>query len=189
MNVAFARELNFPTLLGEGQPFGCYDDMFAGWASKVVADHLGMGFKSGTQYIYHNKLSNPFVDLKKEYQGLEWQEEMIRFFADEVKLMKLANTHVKAYLELANAIKERFVSTNPYFQLLGESMLKWTQIWDGVSVGYINPVPSRMLNSSVQLNTLLDTYIPSVLQQLCQTKNPEHVSHHQTQRHKLSQRP
>jgi reversibly glycosylated polypeptide/UDP-arabinopyranose mutase len=44
--------------------------MFAGWASKVIADHLGFGVKSGAPYIFHNKASNPFTNLKKEYMGL-----------------------------------------------------------------------------------------------------------------------
>ena len=47
--------------------------MFAGWASKVVADHVGMGCKSGAPYARHDKASNPFVNLEKEYMGLEWQ--------------------------------------------------------------------------------------------------------------------
>ena len=42
MNVAFDRELIGPAfmqgLMGDGQPWARYDDMFAGWASKVVAD-------------------------------------------------------------------------------------------------------------------------------------------------------
>eukprot|EP00804_Cyclotella_cryptica_P022070 CCRYP_019735-RB/>CCRYP_019735-RB protein AED:0.00 eAED:0.00 QI:81/1/1/1/1/1/2/1040/700 len=155
MNVAFARELIGPAfmqgLMGEGQPWGRYDDMFAGWASKVVADHLGVGVKSGTPYIYRNKLSNPFMNLKKEYKGLEWQEEMIRFFADDVKLSKESNTPLKAYVELANLITRRFASTNPYFQRLGDSMVKWTKIWHEVSMGSIKPVPSRMSNFSVPL--------------------------------------
>jgi len=41
--------------------------MWAGWASKTVADHLGVGSKSGHPYIKHNKASNPFTNLMKEY--------------------------------------------------------------------------------------------------------------------------
>jgi len=54
--------------MGVGQPWGRYDDMWAGWASKVVADHLGLGSKSGHPYIKHNKASNPFTNLMKEYK-------------------------------------------------------------------------------------------------------------------------
>ena len=51
MNVAFDRELIgaafMQGLMGDGQPWARYDDMFAGWASKVVIDHIGAGVKSG----------------------------------------------------------------------------------------------------------------------------------------------
>ena len=87
MNVAFSRELIGPAfmqgLMGDGQPWARYDDMFAGWASKAVADHFGVGVKSGQPYIKHNKASNPFTNLRKEYKGLWWQEDVIRFFSDE----------------------------------------------------------------------------------------------------------
>ena len=62
--------------------------------------------------------------MKKEYKGLEWQEEMIRFFANDVSLSKQANTANKAYAELAIIIKNKFASTNPYFERLAESMIK-----------------------------------------------------------------
>ena len=70
MNVAFDRELIGPAmmqgLMGDGQPWARYDDMFSGWAAKSIADHLGVGIKSGMPYIRHDKASNPFVNLKKE---------------------------------------------------------------------------------------------------------------------------
>lgn len=49
MNLAFNRELIGPAmyfgLMGDGQPIGRYDDMWAGWCIKV--DALNM-------YIYQN---------------------------------------------------------------------------------------------------------------------------------------
>ena len=147
MNVAFSRKLIGPAfmqgLMGEGQPWARYDDMFAGWASKVVTDHLGVGVKSGKPYIFHNKLSNPFVNLKKEYMGLEWQEDIIRFFANEVVLSPNANTPTKAYVELANQVRKRFSPVNPYFDRMAESMIVWTQIWSRVEDGSLTPIPSR----------------------------------------------
>lgn len=135
--------------------------MFAGWASKVVADHLGVGVKSGKPYIYHNKLSNPFINLKKEYKGLEWQEDMIRFFANDVRLSKQANTPIKAYVELANLIKARFRKTNPYFERMGESMIIWTQLWQAVGSGEIKPVPSRVSDASVKKHFLPINLFPT----------------------------
>ncbi|GLT69241.1 hypothetical protein SLA2020_414070 [Shorea laevis] len=43
MNLAFNRELIGPAmyfgLMGDGQPIGRYDDMWAGWCAKVICDH------------------------------------------------------------------------------------------------------------------------------------------------------
>jgi reversibly glycosylated polypeptide/UDP-arabinopyranose mutase len=80
MNLAFDRDLIGPAmyfgLMGEGQPWGRYDDMWAGWCVKVICDHLGLGGKTGLPYIWHSKASNPFVNLKKEYKGIFWQVRM-----------------------------------------------------------------------------------------------------------------
>ena len=77
MNLAFDRTLIGPAmyfgLMGHGQPVGRYDDMWAGWCSKVICDHLGLGVKSGLPYVWHSKASNPFNNLKKEYKGIFWQ--------------------------------------------------------------------------------------------------------------------
>lgn len=59
--------------MGEGQPIGRYDDMWAGWCSKVICDHMGVGSKTGLPYVWHSKASNPFVNLRKEYKGIFWQ--------------------------------------------------------------------------------------------------------------------
>ncbi|CAA2968555.1 alpha-1,4-glucan- synthase [UDP-forming] [Olea europaea subsp. europaea] len=84
MNLAFNRDLigaaMYFGLMGDGQLIGQYDDMWAGWCIKVICDHLGLGVKTGFPYIWHSKASIPFVNLKKEYHGIFWQEEIIPFF-------------------------------------------------------------------------------------------------------------
>jgi reversibly glycosylated polypeptide/UDP-arabinopyranose mutase len=54
----------------------------AKWSNvlQVICDHLGLGVKTGLPYIYHSKASNPFTNLRKEYKGIFWQEEIIPFF-------------------------------------------------------------------------------------------------------------
>ena len=47
---------------------------------KVICDHLSLGVKTGLPYIWHSKASDPFVNLRKEYKGIFWQEEIIPFF-------------------------------------------------------------------------------------------------------------
>ena len=90
---------------------------WAGWASKVVADHLGLGSKTGHPYIKHNKASNPFTNLMKEYKGLEWQEDVTRFL-DTVQLSQAAAREAgTAYIELSWRVHETLGKLNPYFQV------------------------------------------------------------------------
>ena len=107
MNLAFDRDLIGPAmyfgLMGEGQPWGRYDDMWAGWCVKVIADHLGLGVKTGLPYIWHSKASNPFVNLRKEYKGIFWQEEIIPFF-QQVTFSAECTTVYACYLELAEKV-------------------------------------------------------------------------------------
>ena len=155
MNVAFNRELLGPALMqglmGVGQPWGRYDDMFSGWASKVVADHLGLGTKSGAPYIFHNKASNPFTNLAKEYMGLEWQEEVIRFF-DSVRLTSL--TAEDSYIELANLVESNLAHLSPYFSRLAEAMRLWVGFWRDRAADRLRAIPSRSSATEKSLKTL-----------------------------------
>ena len=146
MNVAFARQRIGPAfmqgLMGDDQPWARYDDMFAGWASKVVADHLGMGVKSGQPYIRHNKASNPFTNLKKEYKGLWWQERIIRFFMN-VSFSTAVKTAGQAYRELAGQIEAHLLQVHPYFGRLASAMRTWILVWDKAANGTVVFNPSR----------------------------------------------
>jgi hypothetical protein len=202
MNLAFDRELIGPAmyfgLMGDGQPIGRYDDMWAGWCTKVhkmfflqklhrryvcecklysliamnssvyavhrasyksmltdtmlcsvtlypaavlvvlntfarftqvITDHLSLGIKTGLPYIWHSKASNPFVNLKKEYNGIFWQEELIPFF-QSVALPKEATTVQKCYLELAKQVKAKLGKVDGYFLKLADAMVTWIEAWD-----------------------------------------------------------
>jgi reversibly glycosylated polypeptide/UDP-arabinopyranose mutase len=146
MNVAFDRARIGPAfmqgLMGDGQPWARYDDMFAGWASKVVGDHLGFGTKSGAPYIHHNKASNPFTNLKKEYKGLFWQETVIDFF-NQVALSEASDTAVKAYVELAALVRRDLTGLHEYFGRLATAMEKWTMFWEKAEAGILTFEPSR----------------------------------------------
>lgn len=70
---------------------------------QVICDHLHLGVKTGLPYIWHSKASNPFVNLKKEYKGIFWQEDIIPFFQN-VKFSKESTTVKQCYLELADKV-------------------------------------------------------------------------------------
>ncbi|KAK6133627.1 hypothetical protein DH2020_032537 [Rehmannia glutinosa] len=133
MNLAFNRDLIGPAmyfgLMGDGQPIGRYDDMWAGWCTKVICDHLNLGVKTGLPYIWHSKASNPFVNLKKEYKGIYWQEDIIPFF-QSVVLPKECTTVQQCYLELAKMVKAKLSSIDPYFTKLADEMVTWIEAWD-----------------------------------------------------------
>ncbi|CAL9243023.1 unnamed protein product [Arabidopsis halleri] len=152
MNLAFNRELVGPAmyfgLMGEGQPISRYDDMWAGWAAKVVCDHLGFGVKTGLPYLWHSKASNPFVNLKKEHKGLHWQEDMVPFFQN-LRLSKESDTAAKCYMELSKMTKEKLTKVDPYFEKLADAMVTWIEAWEELNPPVKNEA-SEELNPPVK---------------------------------------
>ncbi|RRT48859.1 hypothetical protein B296_00049284, partial [Ensete ventricosum] len=95
----------------------------------VICDHLGLGVKTGLPYIWHSKASNPFVNLKKEYKGIYWQEELIPFFQTAV-LPNECTTVQNCYLELSKQVKTKLGKVDDYFNKLADAMATWIQAWD-----------------------------------------------------------
>jgi reversibly glycosylated polypeptide / UDP-arabinopyranose mutase len=95
----------------------------------VICDHLNLGVKTGLPYIWHSKASNPFVNLKKEYNGIFWQEDIIPFF-QSVVLPKNCTTIQKCYIALAEQVKEKLGAVDPYFAKLSDAMVTWIEAWD-----------------------------------------------------------
>jgi reversibly glycosylated polypeptide/UDP-arabinopyranose mutase len=133
MNLAFDRELVGPAmwfgLQGEGQPLGRYDDMWAGWCSKVVCDHLGYGCKTGLPYVSHSKASDPLVNLRKEYKGIFWQERLVPFFQTLSPPAELT-TAADVYLWIADRVEEELVELDAeYFPRVAAGMRDWIAAW------------------------------------------------------------
>jgi len=132
MNLAFNRELIGPAMyfgsFGEGQSIGRYEDMWAGWCVKVICDHMGYGVKTGLPYVWHSKASNPFANLKNEYQGIYFQEEMIPFF-ESVRFPKEYTTIEQCYTELSKQVREKLGKVDPYYAKLADSMATWIEAW------------------------------------------------------------
>ncbi|KAI4995297.1 hypothetical protein ZWY2020_035200 [Hordeum vulgare] len=98
-------------------------------ATKVITYHLSLGIKTGLPYIWHSKASNPFVNLKKEYNDILWLEELIPFF-QSVTLSKEGTTVQKCYLELAKQVKVKLDKVDGYFNKLADAMVTWIEAWD-----------------------------------------------------------
>lgn len=131
MNLAFDRDLIGPAmyfgLMGEGYPWGRYDDMWAGWCSKVICDHLEYGVKTGRPYIRHEKASHWKSNFQKERNGIVWQEEIIPFF-EGVELTE--DSVVGCYYELADSVEAELTELDDYFDELAEAMRIWASLWE-----------------------------------------------------------
>ena len=95
----------------------------------MICDHMGWGVKTGLPYIWHSKASNPFVNLKKEYNGIYWQEELIPFF-QSLRIPKECTTVQQCYLELSEQVKAKLGKVDPYFLKLADAMITWIEAWD-----------------------------------------------------------
>jgi len=108
---------------------------------QVICDHLGLGVKTGLPYIYHSKASNPFVNLKKEYNGIFWQEECIPFFQN-VALPKDCTSVQKCYLELAKQVKDKLGKIDGYFVKLSDAMITWIEAWEELNSSPSAAIPN-----------------------------------------------
>ncbi|KAE8684001.1 UDP-arabinopyranose mutase 3 [Hibiscus syriacus] len=100
-----------------------------GLQEEVICDHLGLGVKTGLPYIWHSKASNPFVNLKKEYKGIYWQEELIPF-CQSVTLPKDCTTVQQCYIEISKQVKAKLSKVDDYFNTLAGGMVTWIEAWD-----------------------------------------------------------
>ncbi|KAK7311222.1 hypothetical protein RJT34_09225 [Clitoria ternatea] len=108
----------------------------------VISDYLGLGVKTGLPYIWHNKASNPFLNLKKKYKGIYWQEELIPFF-QSVSLPKECTTVQKCYIGLFRQVKAKLGKVDDYFNKLADTMVTWIEAWKE-----LNPPKSDALPNS-----------------------------------------
>ncbi|CAF4409086.1 unnamed protein product, partial [Adineta steineri] len=106
----------------------------------------------GAPYIEHHKASNPFVNLKKEYMGFFWQEDIIAFF-QQVRFPSSMKTPEGCYLELAKMIRSQLTHLHPYFYRLAEAMEIWVRLWNQAQKGTIRFQPSRRSRSDISTNT------------------------------------
>ncbi|KAK7861546.1 putative udp-arabinopyranose mutase 1, partial [Quercus suber] len=115
----------FPFSLCEGVPttVSQFKDMvtcIVGWL--VVCDHLGLGVNTSLPYLWHSKTSNPFFNLKTEYN------ELIPFF--QSVLSKESITPQKCYMELSKLVKDKLSKLDLLFNMLVDAMVTWIEVWE-----------------------------------------------------------
>ena len=100
--------------------------------------------KTGLPYIFHSKASNPFTNLRKEYKGIFWQEEIIPFFQSAV-IPQECTTVQQCYKELSKQVKDKLAKIDPYFDQLADAMITWIDAWDE-----LNPPSSKLPNGNAK---------------------------------------
>lgn len=130
MNLAFRRELipamYFP-LMGEGQPFGRFDDIWAGVISQRICRHLRLPVSVGEPHVEHSRASDPFVNLKKEAPGVAVHEYLWRI-VDECQFD--GSDALDSVQELSSHLR---CQADEYVIRLGEALAVWASLFSGGS--------------------------------------------------------
>jgi len=132
MNLAWRREMTpcmYFMLMGSVWPFDRFGDIWCGLFMKKVADHLGYRVCSGYPCIWHERASDPFVNLRKEAPGLPVHEELWRRIANTT-ISREAHTVGDAYASLIDNMVFDGLPEKDYWAKLSEAI----RIWIGLCV-------------------------------------------------------
>jgi hypothetical protein len=134
MNFSFKRKATpalYFLLQGPDYPFDRFDDIWAGIFFKKITDHLEYAIFSGTPSVRHDKLTDPFVAIRKETNGLEVNEWL---WCEVDKIVLTENSFKKCYIELANGLKKsKYIAASQYseyFVKLVEAMIIWAELFN-----------------------------------------------------------
>ena len=124
MNFCFKREvaiLSYFPLMGDGQPYNRFDDIWFGIIFKKVCDHLNYYITAGRPFVKHEKASDPFVNLIKEAPGIKMNETFWEYI-EKINL-KSQQPH-ECMLEICTAL---YQEKDPYLKKLGQAISIWAQ--------------------------------------------------------------
>ena len=129
MNLAFRPEavpaLYF-LLMGKGEPYDRFGDIWSGVFVKKIADHLGWAINSGSPAIEHQRASNVWANLRKEAPGLEVNEDL---WAAVDSVVLTGEDFATCYAELADCLAAVDSGDREYFQRLREAMTIWSSLF------------------------------------------------------------
>lgn len=122
MNFCFKREvapMTYFPLMGEGQPYRRFDDIWFGILFKKIADHLGYYVTCGHPFVEHRKASHPLVNLVKEAPGIQMNETFWQI-VDQIELY--SNSPRDCMFEIGEAL---FTESDEYIRRLGQAVMIW----------------------------------------------------------------
>lgn len=126
MNLAWRAALTpamYFLLMGQGEPYDRFGDIWCGVAAKRICDHLLLGVNSGRPLVRHQRASNVWANLRKEAAGLAVNEEYWQA-VDRVHLN--GSTVAGCYRELG----ERLSLTGDYWDRLKRAMCEWAALYE-----------------------------------------------------------
>jgi reversibly glycosylated polypeptide / UDP-arabinopyranose mutase len=124
MNTAFRVEalpLMYMPLMGQGQPYDRFEDIWSGILLKKVCDQLGWLVTAGTPVVEHRRASDPFRNLVKEAAGIGRNET---FWQDVDGVQFQCNSSGDCMNELAAALAS---NEDPHTRQLGKAIPVWVK--------------------------------------------------------------
>ena len=126
MNLSFKRAaipMMYFLLMGKGERFDRFGDIWCGLFAKKISDHLGYAMSSGTPSVHHERASNVWNNFDKEHSGLPVNEEFWQV-VDKIRLKK--NSITACYVELAQGLKGK---VNKDIDKIADAMMAWGRLY------------------------------------------------------------
>jgi reversibly glycosylated polypeptide / UDP-arabinopyranose mutase len=126
MNFAFKKEATpmcLFALMGQGSPFGRFDDIWFGIICKKICDHLNYFITCGKPYIYHSKASDAFNNLVKEAPGIKFNENFWQIVDD---IVLTGSTSVDCMNEIGIALEKQ---DEEYLKKFGKAIQIWSNLF------------------------------------------------------------
>ncbi len=131
MNLCIKREaipLFYFPLMGQGQPYSRFDDIWAGIIAKKVMDHLGWQMSVGEPFVEHRKASDPFVNLVKEAPGIGANEKFWEVI-DRITLPDSGSGYKNPIVCMNCIGRDLQDQPNDYLAKLGKAIRTWTNLF------------------------------------------------------------
>jgi reversibly glycosylated polypeptide/UDP-arabinopyranose mutase len=128
----------FP-LMGEGQPYRRFDDIWAGVIAKKVMDHLGWPMSVGEPAVFHVRASDPVQNRIKEMPGITRNET----FWQEIDGIELtAGDPAGCMRELGEQLGRS--GSDDYMRRLGMALQVWASLFEATVPATTAPEPFNL---------------------------------------------
>ncbi|XP_078434111.1 putative inactive UDP-arabinopyranose mutase 2 [Wolffia australiana] len=131
VNIACDRRALGPALLPPFHVEAPLAEIWAGLCGKLVADHLGLGVKSGLPYVARS--CTDIGPSSAVVSAAEAERAALEFFRT-ARLPRTAVVAADCVRLLAELVRERLGGVHPGFSLLADAMLAWLDFWNAVEL-------------------------------------------------------